>query len=410
LLKKGAVFTAPFLPKTDGDSFLLTSDTKSRGVEKMKKLLKLTAASVLIAALFTFYINRIPAEYTCYAGEQPQASPFYRIEAESEALSQGSRTYKAKIKLFGFLPIKDATVHRISQKSLVVLGTPFGVKLYTEGVIVVDTEEGSPAAEAGVQVGDIILSYNGKEVQSNEGLAQEVQNCGGNPQTAKILRNQREQTVKIRPKKTAEGYSIGLWVRDSAAGLGTLTYYDPQTQTVAGLGHSISDVDTGQTMPLERGTLVTAEITGIRQGTKGEPGELLGALTNRTFGEVTSNSAAGLFGKTTDTFQGVSYPIGLKDTVREGEAQILCTIQGDTPKAYTIRITKVNNNLSELKNLCITVTDPELLAEAGGIVQGMSGSPILQDGKIIGAVTHVLLDDPQSGYGILIENMLKAAE
>lgn len=380
-------------------------------MKKFFKIIKIPAAFATAAALLCLYFYRIPTEYTCYPDQPPAASSLYTLEAESPTAHQAQTDhYTAKVKLFGLLPIKDATVHRITQKSLVVLGTPFGVKLFTKGVIVIDAEEGSAGIAAGIQVGDIILSYNDKEVRSNEELRAQVQLCQGKKQKVTLLRNRRTQTLWVTPTETEEGYVIGLWVRDSTAGLGTLTYYDPQTNSVAGLGHSISDVDTGLTMPVESGTLVTAEIKGVRAGEKGNPGELLGTLSNQEFGTVTTNNETGLFGITDQKFDGVRYPVALKDEVREGEAQILCTLSGTTPQAYTIRITKVNNNLSELKNLCIQVTDARLLAASGGIVQGMSGSPILQNGKIIGAVTHVLISDPTAGYGIFIEKMLASAE
>ncbi|MBQ8600275.1 MAG: SpoIVB peptidase [Clostridia bacterium] len=380
----------------------------------MKKFFRFFAyfsAFAFFVSGFGIYLNRIPTVYHCYPGEEPTADFYYTLEADTEAVNQTeSDSYTAKIKLFGFLPFKDATIRKISQKQLTVLGTPFGVKLYTKGVIVVDAEEGSAGIEAGIQVGDIILSYNNTEVRSNEELREQVQLSEGQKQKVRILRNQRTQTVWVTPTETEDGYAIGLWVRDSTAGLGTLTYYDPETGTVAGLGHSISDVDTGLTMPVDSGTLVTANITGIKAGEAGAPGELLGYLEDRIIGTVNQNNDAGIFGTCTDSFSGVSYPIALKDEIEEGEAQILCTLAGNTAKSYTIEITRINNNLEEYRNLCITVTDPELLALTGGIVQGMSGSPIIQNGKLIGAVTHVLISDPTSGYGIFIENMLSAAE
>ncbi len=378
----------------------------------MKKALRwigiLTLPAVFLAML-SIYVSRIPTVYNCYPGEDPAGSVFYTLEADAANRSE-DESYTAKIKLFGLLPIKNALINRITQKQLVVLGTPFGVKLYTKGVIVVDAEEDSPAVKAGVQVGDIILSYNDSVIHSNEELAKEVQKCAGKKQKVRLLRNQREQTVWVTPTQNQDDYSIGLWVRDSAAGLGTLTYYDPSTGTLAGLGHSISDVDTGLTMPVDSGTLVSAEITGAKMGEEGNPGELLGFLKDRPLGEVTANNSAGLFGDASVEFSGVSYPIALKDEIVVGEARILSTVRGNVPRTYTVQITKINNNLSENRNLCIQVTDPELLAATGGIVQGMSGSPILQNGKLIGAVTHVLISDPTAGYGIFIENMLSAAE
>ena len=336
-------------------------------MKKSQKIIKSSIAIAVVLALLCLYFYRIPSVYTCYPDQPPATSSLYTLEA----VQQETDRYTAKVKLFGLLPIKDATVHKITQKSLVVLGVPFGVKLYTKGVIVIDAEEESAGVKAGIQVGDIILSYNNKEVRSNEELKEQVQLCQGKKQKVTLLRNNRTQTLWVTPSKTEEGYFIGLWVRDSTAGLGTLTYYDPQTGAVAGLGHSIADVDTGLTMPVESGTLVTANIQGARAGEKGDPGELLGTLTNQTFGKVTANNEAGLFGISDQAFEGITYPIALKEEVQEGEAQILCTLDGTTPQAYTIRITKVNNNLSELKNLCIQVTDERLLKETGGIVQGM---------------------------------------
>ncbi len=380
----------------------------------MKKLLKISLpilCLLLVGALVGYGVYRIPGSFSYYVGTEPPVDFYYTLETDASVSAERTdTTYKAKVKLFGFLPIRDATVHRLSQKQLIPLGTPFGVKLYTKGVIVVDAEEGSPGVKAGIQVGDIIQSYNGVEITSNSDLKKQVNLYEGKAQKVRILRNQRSQTLFVTPAETENGYSVGLWVRDSAAGLGTLTYYDPQTKTVAGLGHSISDSDTGQTMPVGSGTMVEATVTGVKPGAEGEPGELLGKLKEGELGEVTENCAAGLFGTATAQFTGVSYPIALKSEVQEGEAQILCTVQGDTPKLYTISIVKIKNNLSEIKNLCIQVTDPELLQKTNGIVQGMSGSPILQNGKIIGAVTHVLISDPTAGYGIFIENMLSGAE
>ncbi len=375
----------------------------------MKKILKtlsyLTALAFLLSGL-GIYISEIPTVYSCHPGEQPAGAAFYTIEAAPAEQEH----YSAKIKLFGLLPIKDATIREIEQKQLIVLGTPFGTKLYTQGVIVVETEPNSPAAAAGIRAGDIILSYNDVEICSNEELARQVGQCDGGSQQALIRRNERTHAVKVTPAATENGWSIGLWVRDSTAGLGTLTYYDPETNTVAGLGHSITDVDTGLTMPVERGTLVTATVNGVRAGEAGAPGELLGTLTDTTIGALTANTDCGLFGTADYAFDGISYPIALKSEIQEGDAQILCTVSGSTAKIYTIRITKVNNNLSESRNLCIQVTDQALLSATGGIVQGMSGSPILQNGKLVGAVTHVLLGDPTAGYGIFIENMLSASK
>lgn len=375
----------------------------------LKNCIKVTAYLAALSFLafgFAVCVAEIPTVYNCRPGEEPSNAAFYTVEANGS----DAERYTAKVKLFGLLPIKDATIREIEQKQLIVLGTPFGTKLYTKGIVVADALADSPAAAAGIQAGDVILSYNGAEVCSNDELVEQIGQFNGEPQEVIYRRNERTQTTRVTPAKTENGLTIGLWVRDSTAGLGTLTYYDPQTNTVAGLGHSITDVDTGLTMPVESGTLVTATVNGVRPGEQGNPGELLGTLNNTTIGALTANTDCGLFGTADYDFDGIAYPIALKDEIQEGEAQILCTVAGTTAKSYTIRITEVRNNLSESRNLCIQVTDPELLEATGGIVQGMSGSPILQNGKLVGAVTHVLIEDPTRGYGIFIENMLAAAE
>jgi len=336
-------------------------------LKKLTKFSAYLAAAAFLLSGFGICVAEIPTVFNCRPGEEPSDAAFYTVETEGSE----SERYTAKVKLFGLLPIKDATIREIEQKQLVVLGTPFGTKLYTKGIVVADAEADSPAAKAGIQPGDIILSYNGVEVSSNEELAEQISKYRGEPQEVVIRRNERTQTLWVSPTETERGRTIGLWVRDSTAGLGTLTYYDPETDTVAGLGHSITDVDTGLTMPVDSGTLVTATVNGVRRGEAGNPGELLGTLNSTTIGALTANTNCGLFGTADYDFGGIAYPIALKNEIEEGEAQILCTVSGNIAKSYTIRITEVRNNLSESRNLCIQVTDPELLAATGGIVQGM---------------------------------------
>ncbi len=390
----------------------------------MKKAVAIILVFALCAGL---YIGLQPDEYSFYTDEQIQLSdPMLSLDlgsaetaaaaTETGGLSQGR--YKAKIKLFGMLPIKTAEISVIEKKRLVPLGVPFGVKLYTEGVIVVDITDFvhggnvyNPAYAAGIREGDIILSYNGVEIKSNEELIEQVKKSEGAPQKAVVIRNNLRFETDITPvtDDSGGGYRIGLWVRDSTAGIGMLTYYDPEATTLAGLGHSISDSDTGLIMPVSSGEIVSAKIEGVVKGTAGTPGELLGSFEqNSVLGILTDNSETGLKAAcVTDRFSGMDdCEIALKNEITTGAAEIICCVDGDTSERYDIEIVKINNNLHETKNMVIKITDKKLLERTGGIVQGMSGSPIIQNGKLVGAVTHVLVSDPQKGYAIFLENML----
>ncbi|MDD3262166.1 MAG: SpoIVB peptidase S55 domain-containing protein, partial [Oscillospiraceae bacterium] len=208
--------------------------------------------------------------------------------------------------------------------------------------------------------------------------------------------------------QSAGGWRAGLWVRDSAAGVGTLTFYDPQTKTFAGLGHGITDPDTHTIMPFGCGDIVPVTVSGVRSGTPGSPGELEGYFTSDSpIGTLYANSERGVFGKMKQAPSGKAVPLCPASEVKSGPVQILCTIDGGAPKAYSAEIELLNIRGTQNKNMILHVTDEALLSKTGGIVQGMSGSPVLQQGRLVGAVTHVFVNDPTRGYGILAENMLK---
>lgn len=310
--------------------------------------------------------------------------------------------------------------HYEEDVSLIPGGQSFGVKFYTDGVMVVDmtafdTENGikNPAFDAGIRIRDMIISMNGEKITSNEDVARIVTQSNGEPLTVEVKRNSSTFTVSVIPQKsTAQGsYKIGLWVRDSTAGIGTITYINPENGHFAGLGHAISDVDTGLLMPLARGEVIGADITGVVRGQKGTPGQLKGTFLNEVvFGWLADNTAQGIFGVTKNDTLLSGAPILTADSseVHTGDATIRCTIDGTTVQEYTAVIESLNkNSAARTKNLIIRITDPLLLEKTGGIVQGMSGSPIIQDGKLIGAITHVLISEPTMGYGIFIENMLE---
>lgn len=406
------------------NKFIYISKNKTEKVIKIKKVI---AILLVLALCFGLYIGFQPDSYSFYSDEKiTTGNTLIKLDmgsaetaknlTDTGTLSQGK--YEAKVKLFGLLPIKTAEISVIEKQQVIPLGIAFGVKLYTDGVIVVDITDfvhdgtvQNPAYSAGVREGDIILSYNGVKIKSNEELMAQVKICNGGAQKAVILRNNLEFEVDITPLKddTDGNYRIGLWVRDSTAGIGMLTYYDKNNNILAGLGHSISDNDTGLIMPVSTGELVRADIEGVVKGVSGTPGELLGSFDEQSIiGVLNSNSVTGLTATcVTDEFSQLeSYPIALKDEITTGKAEIISCVDGREGKRYEIEIVKVNNNLQETKNMVIKITDPELLDKTGGIVQGMSGSPIIQNGKIIGAVTHVLVSEPQKGYAIFIENMI----
>ena len=292
--------------------------------------------------------------------------------------------------------------------------TFFGVKFYCDGLIVINIDDGSPAAKSGICVGDIITKVDGSKISQNEELAALVASCGGKELTLTYTHDGKECKASVRPTLRDGEYKLGLWVRDSAAGLGTMTFYNPSNGTFGALGHSISDADTARLLPLRKGTIVPAAITGIVKGNTGSPGQLSGTfLDSSVLGNVFKNCDCGIFG-TVDSaknYDAEPVEIGLSGDVKTGKATIRCTLDSTGVKEYDIEILKINRDENQrTKNMLIKVTDAELLEKTGGIVQGMSGSPIIQNGKLIGAVTHVLVSDPKQGYAVFIENMLAECE
>ena len=324
----------------------------------------------------------------------------------------------ADTKVFGVIPLKKVSVDMFADIALCPGGMPFGVKLYTDGVIVagitgVDTEEGKkmPAGDSGLKVGDIINAIDGKAVNTTEEISSAIEQCGGNTVTFTVTRNGKNVKVDISPvySKTDNKYRVGVWLRDSTAGIGTVTFIYPENNSFAGLGHGICDVDTGGILPLRKGNVVDVTIKGITKGVAGSPGELKGTFSPGKIGSLIGNTTCGVYGMLSekiDTSHSEPLKIGLKDELKLGDAEIFCTVN-DKIDRYSAEIIKIGNKDAEQKNFVIRITYERLLDATGGIVQGLSGSPIIQNGKLVGAVTHVLVNDPTKGYGIFIENMLK---
>ncbi len=311
-----------------------------------------------------------------------------------------------------------------AERTLVPVGRAVGVKLFSDGVMVVgfsevasDQGRAAPARDCGLKEGDIITHIGQTEVDTIEEVQAALQQAGDTDLSIRALRE--DQTVQLTAHAVRCGsdgqYKLGAWIRDSMAGIGTVTFWDPETGAFGALGHGINDVDTAQLMPLQSGGILYSDVAGVKKGEKGAPGELKGDFqTDRDLGELYANTPGGVFGTLTDEgfFQNSQpLPVAARDEVKAGPATILSNVAGDEVKEYAVEITRIfPQNDEDTRNLMLKVTDPELLAATGGIVQGMSGSPILQDGKLVGAVTHVLVNDPAQGYGILAENMLTLAE
>ena len=306
------------------------------------------------------------------------------------------------------------------EKTVIPLGQAVGIKLFADGVLVVDVSslEGisgkSPAQKCGIKEGDLILTFNDRKISSTEHLQELLRQNGDQPAKLQLQRGQEVKTVDITPVCAADGsVRLGAWIRDSMAGIGTMTYYDPESGSFGALGHGITDVDTAQLMSLGSGSIMETAVKAVKKGERGDPGELKGDFSvQRDVGTVTVNSDGGIFGTVSDAdflAPGEAVPVASAEEVKPGRAVIRSTICGDEIREYEVQIVKVYRDKDTTRNLLLRITDPELLQTTGGIVQGMSGSPILQNGKLVGAVTHVMVNDPAQGYGIFAENMLVRA-
>ncbi|MCI8527654.1 MAG: SpoIVB peptidase [Lachnospiraceae bacterium] len=328
--------------------------------------------------------------------------------------------YQMQVKLFGFLSFKNVDIRVIEDQELIPVGAPIGIYVKTNGILVVGTGEFqggdgvsySPGKYI-LKSGDYIRKINGEEVNEKDDFIRQVEASGGKEILLTVERDGELMDLKVTPVKDAGGnYKIGVWVRDNAQGVGTMTYIDSEGNFGA-LGHGITDVDTSTLMHMEGGTLYQTDIVDIQKGAAGNPGEMTGMIIyadDRILGDITDNSTRGIFGvcnqKALEMGVREALPIGLKQEIKVGPAQILCTIDGST-RYYDVEITAVRLDHDNVnRGIELTVTDSDLLNVTGGIVQGMSGSPIIQNGRFVGAVTHVLVQDSTKGYGIFIENML----
>ncbi len=393
----------------------------------IKSVTLFLTAVTLAVFISILYIEQNVSDYYCVnSGDTLQIESPVPVRAsycveEKEQVDYSSpmgSTFKMDIKVLGIIPAKQVSVRVVDEDYVAVLGTPFGIKIYTEGVLVVgfsdvdtDDKDKNPAKTAGLKEGDFIVSLNGINVYTNEDVADIIKNSGGELVVAQIVSGGKDKTISFYPAKSKSSglYRAGIWVKDSSAGIGTMTFYSPRYNIVAGLGHGICDSDTGTLLSLSSGEFVTAEIMSYTKGKAGKAGELSGVFTGKKIAEFDLNCDCGVYGNVScDISMDTLFPVALKQEVRNAGAYILCTVDGETPQYYSCTVKVRNQNATQ--NLLVEITDERLLATTGGIVQGMSGSPIIQNGKLIGAVTHVLVDDPTKGYGIFAETMLDSAQ
>lgn len=294
---------------------------------------------------------------------------------------------------------------------LVPVGTLVGLQLRTDTITVAafDEASGSAARDAGLKIGDCITAVNGTPAQSIDQIKDLLQKCTA-PVVLSVTRGSRRLTLHLTPRQTESGAVLGVYLRQGISGIGTVTWYDPETKQFAALGHGVSTGKEGL-FRLVSGEIYPAEVYSVQKGKSGQPGLLKGqALSHAPIGALSANTPRGIFGTTSTGFSGSAVPVGQWDALHTGPATILATVRQGPPQEYSVEILKIYpKDRTTHRNFLLKVTDPSLINQTGGIVQGMSGSPILQDGKLIGAVTHVLVNDPTCGYGIFIENMLEAA-
>ncbi|MFT3951640.1 MAG: SpoIVB peptidase [Oscillospiraceae bacterium] len=387
--------------------------------EKVIKSAAAVLCAVLLAALAAVGYYRIvtPDRFWVRGGQTLEipsrfsitAKPAQPAAVQADAARQSAAGHST-LMLFGIIPIKEVETRTAQAAMLVPGGQPFGIKLITDGVMVIRTEEidgVSPAEACGITVGDVIVSVNGERITSGENLSAVIRDSMGKTMEVDLNRGGEAVEVKLTPALRMGAYRAGIWVRDSTAGVGTVTFYDPASGIFGGLGHPVCDADTGELIPIRSGAVSDVDIVSFSKSANGAPGELVGNFTSpRSVGSILRNTNCGVFGFLNRT-PSESQPVemALRQEIQTGDATMLTTIDGHTPHAYAIRIESINLSGSDSKNMVIRVTDKALLAQTGGILQGMSGSPILQNGRLIGAVTHVFVKDPTMGYAVFADAM-----
>ena len=407
----------------------------------MKNYLKMLLLVFFLSIVYsyTLVIETIPNELVVFEGEKISVKTLLGLNIKNEnqqtietsssngeKLSQDVGKSTLEVSLFDNILLKNVEVSVLPKTKVIPVGNIAGVKLYTSGVLVVgmseiegnDNKKYKPYENTGIKEGDTIIKVNDKNINSTSDLIQTVNLSQGHDISIKYVHQQETKECSITPVKTNNSqYKIGLWVRDSAAGVGTVTFYDPTSKTFGALGHGITDIDTNELINIASGEFITTKILNITKGESGNPGKIQGTIENQNnIGTIGKNTRYGIYGKV-DNLASLNIDtskeaeVALREEIQLGKAKILCSLDNQKPQEYEIEIEKIyKDNNYDNKSMKIKVTDEKLLEKTGGIIQGMSGSPVLQNGKFVGAITHVLVNDPQEGYAVFGDIMLKQAK
>ncbi|WP_308617272.1 SpoIVB peptidase [uncultured Eubacterium sp.] len=374
---------------------------------------------VVIFSVIIWGNAALPSGVVTYDGNSEPLAKVFTYTGKSTSLAVDKQTAtprRENLKLFGIIPVKEVTVTEKAEQKVMVSGEVFGIKLYTDGVIVVgiqevqtDSGKKSPSGSAGIEVGDIIVAIDGENVYTSDQVQSILGANNGGSFEVKIKRGERYRDYTVTPVYCErEGcYKAGMWVRDSTAGIGTITFYNKQSGIFAALGHQINDIDTKEIMPMLDGEAVKATVSKIEKSTRGTTGSLECDFTNQTLGKLLSNTDCGIYGAYAEISEcAKEYPVAAIQEVKKGRATLISTVEKGQPKKYEIEITHIGfNENNREKNMIVKVTDKDLIDKTGGIVQGMSGSPIIQNGKLVGALTHVIVGNPQKGYAVFAQTM-----
>ena len=397
----------------------------------MKKLIKFTSVvlSLIFCAVFVLIgigDVYIPDEITVYDNSEIRLLKVFSVEtgerAVTTAAARGTPAVKGSVKLFGIFPAGEIDTVEKQRKYVDVSGEIIGIRMYTEGLLIigvdtVETAGGSvcPGGDCGLLEGDIILEINDEIVCSSADFSNVISGCGGKDVSLTVKREDEILYFSMTPvySEAEKKYRCGLWLRDSTAGIGTLTFCDSETGMFASLGHAVCDTDTEEILPVGSGDILTAEITGYTMGQKGTTGQIKGNFSEEVIGTLYDNNEFGVYGtySNAESLIHETYPVASQNEIETGHAQIISTVDSSGPQYYDIEIEKITSGKEkEARSMTIKITDQDLLDKTGGIIQGMSGSPIIQNGMLVGAVTHVFLNDPTMGYGVFAETMVSEEE
>lgn len=392
----------------------------------MKKIkIVITILFLLIIYMYISNVTLIPKQIVLLEGENYKIRTLLGIDViqTSAVVSENGNTSQVNLNMFGNT-VKQINVTRLENVEVIPVGKIIGLKLYTNGVLIVGMSEienvnhqkERPYENLNIQEGDTILKVNDLEIQTIENLQKEINKSDGKNIDLTILKEDGTiETSNIKPVKVSNTeYKLGLWVKDAATGVGTLTYYEPNSKSFAALGHGITDSDTDKMIDIDSGNIVTSKIVSIQKGEQGKPGEIRGSIINQpTIGKVYKNTEFGIYGELTN-LSNIKFnysnklKVALRDEIQEGNAKVLCSVDGNEAEEYDIKIEKIyKDNNEDNKSMLIEVTDKNLINKTGGIIRGLSGAPIIQNGKFIGAITNVLVNSPTKGYAIFGDIMIK---